>query len=163
MADTLSIDQLLANTAEPKRQHLWILSLAGIDAYTCTSTKRPGGGDFGEVTIDYINSKRFLAGKFTPATFDIKLWDPLAPSAAQKVDQWIKLQYENITGRAGYSAIYKKDFELKLLDPPGGVAEKWQIKGAWIKTVDYGTLDYTSDRQVEISLTLKYDSAVLLY
>lgn len=163
MTDVLSIDQLLANTAEPKRQHQWILSLAGIDAYTCTSVSRPGGGTFNETIIDYINSKRFLAGKFLPEEFSLKLWDPLAPSAAQKIDQWVKLCYEQLTGRAGYSAIYKKDFELKLLDPPGGVAEKWQIKGAWIKTVKYGGLDYKSDAPVDIDISLRYDQAVLLY
>jgi hypothetical protein len=154
---------MLANTAEPKRQHQWILSLAGIDAYTCVSTIRPGNGNFGETTIDYINTKRFLAGKFTPEAFTLKLWDPLAPSAAQKVDQWVKLCYDQLSGRAGYSAIYKKDFELKMLDPPGGVAEKWQIKGSWIQKVAYGTLDYKTDTPVDNDLTIRYDQSILLY
>jgi len=163
MADILTVDQMLANTAEPKRKHQWILSLAGLDAYTCMTATRPGGGTFNEQVIDYINSKRYLAGKFTPDDFALTLWDPLAPSAAQKVDQWVKLCYEQLTGRAGYSAIYKKDFEIKLLDPPGGVAEKWQIKGGWIKVVKYNNLDYKDDTPVNIDLTIRYDQAVLLY
>jgi len=163
MAEVLTVDQLLANTAEPKRQFRWILALNGIDAYTAKSTKRPGDGSFDETVIDFINEKRFLSGKFTPSEFNLTLWDPIAPSAAQKVEDWIRLNYEKTTGRMGYADFYKKDFDLKLLDPPGGVAEQWQVQGAWIKGVDYGTLEYSSNEVVQVSLTIRYDKAILLF
>ena len=113
--------------------------------------------------IDFINEKRYLAGKWTPGPFTLELWDPIAPSAAQKVQDWIRLNYEITTGRMGYADFYKKDFDLKLLDPPGGVAEQWQVKGAWVQAVEYGTLNYTSSEVITIGLTIRYDKAILLF
>lgn len=79
MADLLSIDALLANTAEPLRQHRWVLSINGLDAYTMRTAKLPGG-TFGETVIDFINTKRYLAGKITYDPIPITLWNPIAPS-----------------------------------------------------------------------------------
>jgi len=163
MAEILEVTQLLANTAEPLRKFRWILALNCIDAYTARTSKRPGDGSFEETVIDFVNEKRYLSGKWTPNDFSIQLWDPIAPSAAQKVQDWVRLNYENLTGRMGYADFYKKDFDLKLLDPPGGVAQQWSIKGAWIKTIDYGTLDYSSSDVVTIDLTIRYDKAELLF
>jgi len=161
--ELLSVDQLLANTAEPKRTFRWIISINGIDAYTALSSQRPGDGAFAEQEIPFINSRRYIAGRWTFGEWKLELWDPIAPSAAQKIQDWIRLAFEVQTGRAGYADIYKKDFEVKLLDPPGGVAEKWQVKGAWIKTVDYGALAYNTEDLVKISLSFRYDQAILLY
>jgi hypothetical protein len=163
MSEVLTVDQLLANSAEPLRKFRWILALNGIDAYTARSAKRPGDGRFEVTTIDFINEKRFLSGKWTPDTFSLSLWDPIAPSAAQKVQDWIRLNYEITTGRMGYADFYKKDFDLKLLDPPGGVAQQWQVKGAWVAQVDNGLLDYGSSDVVNIDLTIQYDKAILLF
>ena len=162
MAEVLSIDSLLANSAEPKRQFRWIVALNGIDAFTARSSARPSGS-FDETVIDFINEKRYLSGKFAPADWTLTLWDPIDPSAAQKVIEWIKLNYENATGRMGYSDFYKKDFDIKLLDPPGGVVEQWQIKGSWIKTAEFGALDYASNEPALITLTIRYDKAFLLF
>ena len=160
MADILEVTSMLGNTAEPKRQFRWILALKGIDAYTCRSFGRPSGG-FSEVPIDYINIRRFISGKWQPSDLELTLWDPIAPSAAQKVNEWVRLNYEISTGRAGYFAFYSTDFDLKLLDPPGGVAETWKIVGAWPKAIDFGTLNYASDELVECRLTLRFNQAFL--
>lgn len=163
MAEVLTVDQMLANTAEPKREFRWILALDGIDAFTCVSATRPGGGTFAETEIRYINQRRFLSGTFTPDAMSLVLWDPIAPSASQKVLEWVRLNYEIVTGRAGYWEFYKKDFDLKLLDPPGGVAEQWRVQGAWPQKIDMGALNYDSDAVSKITLTIRYNSATLLF
>ena len=162
MSEILTTAELLASTAEPKRKFRWVIGIAGIDGFTAVSTKRPSGG-FGETTIDFVNTKRYLSGKFTPEMMDLTLWDPIAPSAAQKIMEWVRLNYEIVTGRMGYSDFYKKDLSLKLLDPPGGVAESWSVKGAWIKSFDMGDLQYNSEDIVSAKLQIRYDTAVLLY
>lgn len=160
--ELLSIDQLLSNTAEPKREFRWIISLNGIDAYTARSSALPSGS-FGETDIQFINSIRYLSGKYKPDDWTLKLWDPIAPSESQKVMEWVRLNYEVISGRMGYADFYKKDLDIKLLDPPGGVASQWTLKGAWVKKADFGKLDYTSDNLIEIDLTIRYDTAVLIF
>ncbi len=160
MAEVLSVDQLLANSAEPLRQFRFILSIEGIEAWTILTSKLPGG-EFGKVEIPFLNTKRFFAGKFTPNELPIKLWQPISPSAAQKVNDWIRLNFEAQTGRMGYKDFYAKDITIKLLDPPGGVAQQWTLKNCWPKSVDNGTLDYSNEGMVEIDITLVYDNYIL--
>jgi hypothetical protein len=64
----------------------------------------------------------------TPGPLNITLYDPIVPSASQKVMDWVRLCYEQITGRAGYAQMYKRSFNLKLLDPVGAVIEDWLLE-----------------------------------
>jgi len=160
MPEILDVNSLLANQYEPKRQYRWIIEINGIDAFTARTASRPKGS-FGETVIDFINAKWFLAGKYTPDPIDITFNDPIAPSAAQKVRDWINLCYEAETGRAGYASFYKKDIKLKLLDGPGAVVEQWTMKGAWLQNIDFGPLDYSVEDPVQINCTMRYDRSFL--
>ena len=59
--------------------------------------------------------------------------------------------------------IYKKDVTIQSLDPTGGVIEEWLLKGAFIVTANFGTLDWSASEFVEIALTLRYDYAILQF
>lgn len=160
MAETLNTSQLIANTYEPKRKYRWILELDGIDAFTCESAQRPTWED-NAVEIHYINDIRYVAGKRQWGTFDLVLKDPIAPSEAQKVVQWMRLVHDDPTARQGYAEMYKKDFSLKMLDGPGNVVEKWNILGAFPVSVDFGDLNYSDDEVATISVTLRPDKCML--
>lgn len=159
MAEILETNTLLANQYEPKRKFRWIIDVDGIDAFTLKTGARPQI-TFEETVIDYINTKRYVAGKSSFSPLNITLHDPIAPSAAQKVMNWVRLAYEVITGRGGYAAQYKKDFSIKMLTPDGVVAEQWDIKGAWIQDTNFGELDFASSDNAEITLTIRFDAAV---
>ena len=162
MPETLDVRSLLPNKFEPKRQNRWVLAIEGIDAFLCKSAKRPSIS-FNENTLEYINSKRYLAGKADLGTLDVTLYDPIAPSGAQQVMEWIRTHYESVSGRAGYADFYKRDIQLKLLDPIGTVVEFWDIKGAFLTSIDFGGLDYGTDDATEIALSMRYDNCVLQY
>lgn len=162
MAEILETNTMLANTYEPKRKFRWLMEIQGIDAFTLKTASRPQV-TFEETVIDYINTKRYVAGKGAYSPLNITLQDPIAPSAAQKVMQWVRLAYEVQTGRMGYATMYKKDFSLKMLDPQGAVIEQWDVKGAWIQDVNFSDLDYASSDNAEISLVVRYDSAIHLF
>lgn len=162
MAETLDTTHLLANTFEPKRKYRWILQIDGIDAFVMKTAQRPQR-TFEETVIDFINTKRYLSGKGSWNPIACTLHDPIAPSAAQKVMDWLRLNYEEVTGRQGYASFYKKDISLKLLDGQGTVVELWDIGGAWPMDVNFGELDYASSDPTEISMTLRFDSAVLQF
>ena len=68
-----------------------------------------------------------------------------------------------MSGRAGYADFYKRDILLKLLDPVGTVVEFWDIKGAFLTSIDFGGLDYSADDPTEISLSMRFDNCVLQY
>ncbi len=156
MAETLEINQMLANKVEHKRQFRWILSLDGIDAFTARTMDRPKK-QFEETVVDYVNQKVYYAGKGEWQQISISLHDPIAPSQAQKVTNWLRMVHDDPTGRMGYAEFYKKDFSLKLLDPVGNVVEKWNCIGGWPTNVDFGQLDYSSSETAQITVQIRAD------
>lgn len=162
MADVLEVGQLLANTYEPKRKFRWILEIDGVDAFVMKTAARPQA-TFEETVIDYINAKRYVSGKMAWNPIQVTLHDPIAPSAAQKVMQWLRLNYEPLTGRMGYATVYKKNITLKMLDPQGAVVELWDFTGAWPMDINWGDLDYASSDNVEITFSLRFDNATLQF
>ena len=117
----------------------------------------------GDKKIDYINSYRRVAGKLEFGDLSIKLHDPIAPSGAQQMMEWIRTHYESVSGRAGYADFYKRDIQLKMLDPIGTVVELWDIKGAFLTSVNFNSLDYGTDDIMMIDVTIKFDNCVLQF
>ena len=77
--------------------------------------------------------------------------------------EWIRTHYESVSGRAGYADFYKRDCQLKMLDPVGTVVELWDIKGCFLTNASYGDLSYDGEDMAEISLTIRFDNCVLQY
>jgi hypothetical protein len=162
MAETLAVTDMLPNKFEPKRQFRWVLAIEGIDAFIVKTASRPNIS-IEEIEIPYINHKRFVAGKASFETLSVTLHDPIAPSGAQQVMEWVRTHFESVSGRAGYADFYKRDIQLKMLDPIGTVVELWDIKGGFLTAADFGSLDYGTSEPTEISLTIRFDNCVLQY
>ena len=162
MAETLSVTEMIPNKFEPKRKNRWVFAIEGIDAFLMKSASRPSYST-NETSIPFINSMRYLAGKTTFDTMSVTLHDPIAPSGAQQVMEWIRTHSETVSGRAGYADFYKRDCQLKMLDPVGSVVELWDLKGCFLTAANFGDLDYGTEDATEIALTIRFDNCVLQY
>lgn len=162
MAETLSVTEMIPNKFEPKRKNRWVFAIEGIDAFLMKSASRPSY-TISEQEINWINSKRYVAGKATFDALSVTLHDPIAPSGAQQVMEWIRTHHETVSGRAGYADFYKRDCQLKLLDPVGTVVELWDIKGAFLTSANFGDLGYDGEEVADISLSIRFDNCVLQY
>jgi hypothetical protein len=162
MAETLSVAEMIPNKFEPKRKNRWVFAIEGIDAFLMKSAARPTV-QIQETELKYINSTRYMAGRSTFGDLSVTIYDPIAPSGAQQVMEWIRTHYESVSGRAGYADFYKRDCQLKMLDPVGTVIELWDIKGAHLTNVAFGDVSYDDDAPTEISMTLRFDNCVLQY
>lgn len=150
---------------EPKKQNRFILrfpSSLGINEWFVMSTSRPKI-NIGEVEIPFLNTSTWVAGRFTWDTIDVTFKDPIGPSAAQALMEWVRLHAESVTGRMGYAAGYKKNVELEMLDPAGVVIEKWILEGTFLTNVNFGELSYSSEDIAEITATLRPDRCILVY
>ncbi len=147
---------------EPKLQNRFLMDIEGIPAYLIKKISRPNI-TFNEVVLDHINVKRKLKGKanWEPITCD--LYDPVTPSGAQAVMEWIRLSHESVTGRDGYSDFYKKNINIRTLGPVGDIVEEWILKGAFCSNANFGDMDWTSDTPANISITINMDYAILNY
>ncbi len=150
---------------EPKRQNRFILrfpSSLGINEWFVESTSRPNI-KINSTEIQFLNTSTYVAGRFTWNEINVKFRDPIGPSAAQALMEWVRLHAESVTGRMGYAAGYKKDIDLELLDPTGVVVEKWILQGTFLTGVNFDSLSYSQDGIASISATLRPDRCILVY
>ena len=108
MADLVSSNELFYTPYEPKLKNRFIMDIDGIPAYTIKTAQRPQI-TFEEVTLEHMNITRYVKGKGRWQQLQITLYDPIVPSAASAVIEWIRLHHESATGRDGYSDFYKKN------------------------------------------------------
>jgi len=150
---------------EPKRQNRFILrfpSSLGINEWFVESSSRPHI-TINPIPIPFLNTETYVAGIFKWQTINVTFRDPIGPSAAQALMEWVRLHAESVTGRMGYAAGYKKDIDLEMLDPTGVVVEKWILYGTFLSDVNFNALDYKSDALATITATLRMDRCVLVY
>ena len=48
-----------------------------------------------------------------------------------------------------------------MLGPVGDIVEEWTLKGCYIKEADFGEVDWTSNDVAGITLSLRFDYAIL--
>ena len=160
MAELIAAEEIMFRAFEPKLKNRYSMNLNGLPAFLVKTMARPSIS-FEEVELHHMNVKRYVHGKATWEPIEVTLYDPVVPSAAQGVMEWIRLHHESVTGRDGYSDFYKKDVDFQVLGPVGDVVEQWKLKGTWIQSANFNDLDFASSDPVEISLTLRYDYAIL--
>ena len=156
------VNEMMFTAFEPKLQNRFIMYIDGIPAFLVKKIDRPNV-QFGEVTLDHINVKRKIKGKADWQNITTTLYDPVTPSGAQAVMEWVRLSHESVTGRDGYSDFYKKDIRFNALGPVGDDVEEWICKGAYCSQANFGDMDWSSDTPTEITLTIRMDYAILNY
>ena len=163
MAEVLEFNQMFYTNFEPKVKNRFVFEIDGIPSYLCKAGKRPSI-KFETITLDHINLKRKLKGKGEWEDVTVTLYDPIVPSGAQAVMEWVRLSHESLTGRDGYAEFYKKDVNMYMLGPVGDKIEQWTLKGAFINQATFGDLDWsTANEAMTIEITLSMDYAILEY
>ena len=158
----LETNQMMFTAFEPKLQNRFLMDIEGVPAYLIKTINRPSV-TFNEITLDHINVKRKIKGKATWEPISAELYDPVTPSGAQAVMEWVRLSHESVTGRDGYSDFYKKDIRIHTLGPVGDIVEEWILKGAYCQNANFGSMDWTSDTPATITMTIVMDYAILNY
>ena len=162
MPEILAFDQMFYKNFEPKLGNRFIMEIAGIESYVIKTAARPTFTSE-VVELDHINVKRKIKGKSTWDDINITLYDPIVPSGAQMVMDWVRTSHESITGRDGYAAFYKKDVNFFLLGPVGDKVEEWILKGCQITKVEFGEMTWEKDDPMAISLSIQPDYCILNY
>jgi len=154
-------NQIWYTAFEPKQANRMMLTIdsipsmmiKAISAITLTQ---------GEVILNHMNIVRKVKGKSIWNDVTLTLFDPITPSGAQAVMEWVRLHHESVTGRDGYSDFYKKTVTVDILGPVGDIVSQWLLKGAWIKESNFGEYNWdTENTAINITMTLGLDYAVL--
>ena len=161
MANLVSEQELFFTAFEPKTVNRYVMYVEGVPAYLIKKAERPKLQQE-KKKLDHINLQRYVKGKTIWGAMKLELYDPIVPSGAQAVMEWVRLSHESNTGRDGYADFYKKDLTIDVLGPVGDIVSEWVIKGAFIKGGNFGEYNWDTDAQaVNLSLTIGMDYCVL--
>ena len=154
-------NEIFFTAFEPKQANRFIMYVDGIPSYMIK--------EIGEVkitqnvvTLNHINVERKVKGKSVWDNLSMTLYDPITPSGAQAVMEWVRLHHESVTGRDGYSDFYKKDLTINVLGPVGDIVSEWILKGAFITSTNFGEYNWdTVDTAINLTIEVAIDYAVL--
>lgn len=158
----LAPNEIFFTAFEPKVQNRFFMEIDGIPSFLIKKSSSPSF-DISEVKLDHINIYRKLKGKVEWKDMSLELYDPITPSGAQAVMEWMRLSHESVTGRDGYSDFYKKDFTMKILGPIGDIVSEWVIKGAFVKSGNFGDYSWKDDQAVTLQVNIAMDYCILNY
>ena len=157
----LDPNEIFFTAFEPKQQNRFILYMDGIPAYIIKGVAAVTLQQ-DTVVLNHINVQRFVKGKSKWGEIQMTLFDPITPSGAQAVMEWVRLHHESVTGRDGYSDFYKKDLTLDVLGPVGDIVSEWIIKGALITDANFGDYNWDTESTAQnIQLTVQPDYCIL--
>ena len=146
---------------EPKQANRFVLYMDGIPSFIIKGISAISLSQ-GEVVLNHINILRKVKGKSIWNDVTMTLFDPITPSGAQAVMEWVRLGHESVTGRDGYSDFYKKDLTVNVLGPVGDIVSEWIIKGALITEANFGDYNWDNENAAqELQVTVQPDYCIL--
>ena len=120
---------------------------------------------FEEIAIPIYNSTVKLAGKSSWADATCEIRDDASGKVASLIGEQLQKQMDFLEMASAASGIdYKFLTKVEVLDGGNGatepvVLETWELYGCYLKSADYGALNYSESAPVTINLTIAYDNA----
>ena len=98
---------------EPKMANRFIMYIGDIPSYIIKAAARPSLTN-GEVVLDHINIDRKVKGKTRWNDVAITLYDPIVPSGAQAVMEWVRLHHESLTNISFFISNGRKNRRMDI-------------------------------------------------
>jgi hypothetical protein len=156
---------------EPKRNYRFLVSVgnnqstATGDAWWAKTCDAPSF-DVSEVEHNFYDNKYYYPGRVTWNEINMTVVDPKSINIAYALNKIISDSQYNIKGNsnAPLTSISKASANTGLgtitifvYDSEGTVIEKWSLQNAFLKSVKFGTLDYSNDELRQLDMTIRYD------
>ena len=169
-------------TLEPKRQFKFLFVIPSpdpdtqeIESYLVKQVAKPQF-QLGETKVNYIQHTFKYPGRLTWQDISVTLIDTIRTDDTTS-------RLANILRASGYvipdtatnaQFSFTKQGAVNALNSPyiqqidGGdpanniaprVVEQWNLRNAWVKSVNFGTLNYNSDELVDVTLGISFDWA----
>jgi hypothetical protein len=157
----LNPNEIFFTAFEPKQQNRFIMYIDGFPSYMVKGVSAVTLTQ-DTVKLNHMNVSRYVKGKSNWGAITFTLFDPITPSGAQSVMEWVRLHHESVTGRNGYSDFYKKDLTFNVIGPVGDIVSEWIIKGALITEANFGEYSWDNESVAQnITMTVQPDYCVL--
>ena len=120
---------------------------------------------FEEITLPIYNSTLKLAGRHAWQDVTCEVRDDAGGNVSKLVGEQLQKQLDFVEMSSAASGIdYKFKTTFEVLDGGNGAAapvvlESWELYGCYLKTVDYGPMNYSSNEAAQITMTIAFDNA----
>ena len=170
---------------DPKRKYRFLVFAGGIAPWVAKKVTKPGW-EISESKHTYLVHQFYYPGRITWKDVTLTLVDPSGAGTDTMqtiynnlvmsgfVEPTSPSNYTTISKATAVDALGTVKIQQIADDIPSvpsvqgmttsagtKVIEEWVLYNAWIKDVDLGDLDYEADELNELSLTLRYDYALL--
>ena len=121
---------------------------------------------FDAITLDAYNSRVYMAGKHTWDPITLNVRDDVNNEVTKLVGEQLQKQFDFFEQSSAASGQdYKFTGRIEMLDGGNGantpnILETYEIYGAYLENVQYGTLAYATSEPVQITMSIKYDNAI---
>lgn len=121
---------------------------------------------FQEINLPVYNSTIKIAGKHTWANLTVNLRDDAGGNVSRLVGEQLQKQLDFVEqASAAAASDYKFSCYIDVLDGgngsyEAGILERWELYGCFIQGANYNNLNYGTNEEVRIGLTITYDNAV---
>ena len=159
-------------SVEPKRKFRWLLYWTGVPQFVIKSVKKPSY-TVATTPHQFLNYEFNYPGRVTWEDIQITLVDPVQPDSTKSLYKILENSGYVIPSNyqeAAAATISKEgmidalgtEIKLSQLDAAGNqFIETWIVKNPLITSVDFDTLDYSSDELLNITVNIKYDYATI--
>ena len=120
---------------------------------------------FEEITLPIYNSTLKLAGRHSWADIACSVRDDASGSVSKLIGEQLQKQMDFLEMASAASGIdYKFLTKIEILDGGNGAAtpvvlETWELYGCYLKSADYGELNYGTNEGVTVNMSIAYDNA----
>lgn len=116
--------------------------------------------ELNDIEIRKGNSVVHYAGTPTFSDGSIEVDDMIGARSAAVLEAWQNLAYNVLTDKGGRAIDYKKNCTIIEYTSDHVKVRSWKLIGCWIKDIDEGEYDKTSDDLVRLTATIQYDRAI---
>lgn len=161
--------------SEPKKAYNWVMVFAGVPQWMLKTATKPNF-TITESSHSFLGHTFYHPGRVEWQPIDVTLGDPVQPDASATMMNMLRqmgydypdgLDYANGRDGRGPTGISKKravaamgETKITQLNADGEELESWKLVNPFITKAEFGSLDYSSDEMIDVSISIRYDYAI---
>jgi hypothetical protein len=110
--------------------------------------------EFAVLDINCKNRQKTIAGRQNKVQFTVMIRDYVKPNIAQMLWKW-KTWISPSTGVINPPGEYKKDVDFVVCNGRGEDMQKWQLKGCWPSSLEFGQTEYGASDIIQMTMILE--------
>ena len=160
-----------AQFEDPKRAYRFLVNIGSMPNGATWYAKNVKKPEISISTIEhnFLNHKFYYPGRAEWGEVTVTLVDPLEPDAAANTAAILRASGYNPPKDVNYTSTISKEaavaamgtVTISQINSKGDAVETWTLWNPFIIGASFGELDYSSDEMTEITLTIRYDWALL--